>query len=335
MSTIIQQGRFTSNGSPQFINIRSGFDSIFVRNETVLFAGGAGNGAEFFWQRGMVQGRGLVYVKLAADDSLAPQQIAVNAGFFEVDSSGQNPSLPVLGPEVAVTGVTNAAQPVFTTADTGLLGTGSIVRYFNDTNIPNITGFDFEVGPVTLNTNFTMRWALANAPGAVGAGANRAYRHVRFDPIFYPRNRFIVNLVRGATTVITTSVSHGFNVGQKIRLIIPEEFGSVQLDNLSGVVSAVDLVNNTFTLNIDSTNATAFTFPLAAAVPFQFAQAVPDGQDTAFTLQQVPPANILADASNNLAVIGVTLAAGALAPAGQNNDVIYWEARRAFDVNNL
>ena len=77
-------GSFTSSGNPQLITLRSDFDWIHVRNQTVSYAAGAGTGAEFFFDRNsMTDGRGTLYVKGAGAGDLAISEIAANAGFFK------------------------------------------------------------------------------------------------------------------------------------------------------------------------------------------------------------------------------------------------------------
>jgi hypothetical protein len=327
--TILQQGRFTSSGSVQTLQIRSDVDWIRVYNETALIQAAADLGYEFYWQRGMTNGRGVLWTKLGtvANDPVTVGQIAANAGFFLIDSSVQNP-----GAAVAETAITNAVQPVVTTANTGSLATGSIVRLNSDTNLPNIMGFDYEVDTVVANTSFRMRWALANAPGAAGAG-DGFYRQIPFDPIYYPRRRFIVNITQAASAVIRLSVAHGYTVGQEIRFVVPAEFGMIEMNGLSGTITAISTALNTITVDIDSTAFTAFVFPAVADVPFTWAQAVPLGEDTAQALTSA--VDILGDATLNTAFLGMNLAAGTLSPAGQTNDVIYWVAGKSFSVTNL
>ena len=101
------QGRFTSNGSAKILQIRSDLDWMWVYNQTVQYAAGAGTGAEFYWQRGMTQGRGTIYTKTAVTNALAVSQIAANSGFYLVDSS-----LNIPGPSTALTGITNGNPPV-------------------------------------------------------------------------------------------------------------------------------------------------------------------------------------------------------------------------------
>lgn len=324
--TVIQQGRFTSTGAAVNLDIRSDLDWLWVYNETVLHAGGNGDGAQFYWQRGMANGRGVVYNKLAADDSLQPAQIAANAGFFLVDSSIQAPLA-----RVAETAITNAVQPVVSTGNTGSLATGSIVRLENDTNLPNLMGFEYEVDNVVANTSFRMRWALSDAPGAAGAG-DGFYRHIEFDPIYYPRRRYIVNITQANPAVVRTSVTHGYTVGQEIRFKVPVHFHMVEMDGLVGTITAVDTANNTFTVDIDASAFTTYNFPEVADVPFEWAQAVPFGEDTAEALSA--GVDILGGATNNQAILGMRLAAGANSPAGENNDVIYWVAGKSFSVDN-
>ena len=326
----ILQGSFTSTGANVNIPLRSSVDWMWVYNETRLYtvnALAAETVVQAYWRRGMADGRGLAYSRIAgANNPLVPRQLAANSGFFLYDSSGN----PVKA-AVAETGITNAAQPVVSTANTGALTTGSIVRLAGDTNVPNIMGFDFEVDTVVAGVSFRMRWPMVAAPGAVGAG-DGTYRQIAFDPMYYPRHRFIVNITQAASAVVTTSVTHGYTVGQVVRFEVPSHFGMIELDNLAGTITAVDTANNTFTVNIDSSAFTAFAFAAVADYPFSFALVRPVGEDTAEALTAAT--DILADATYNTSAIGMTLVGGVGGPAGQNNDVISWIAGKSFSVDN-
>src|SRR5690606_4582312 len=164
------------------------------------------------------------------------------------------------------------------------------------------------------------------APGAVGAGG--FYRIVNLDSPYYPRRRFIVNITQAAQAVITFSQTHGFTAGQQIRLIVPAQYGMVQMDNQLATVTAVSTANNTVTVNIDSSAFTAFAFPQPGVVPFTQAQAVPVGEDTGFAVTN--NLNILADATVNTSIIVMILSGGAGFPGGDANDVIFWQAGKGF-----
>lgn len=326
-NTIIQQGRFTATGAAQTLQIRSDFDWIKVYNETALAQAAADLGYEFYFQRGMTNGRGVVWTKLGtvANDPVTVGQIAANAGFTLIDSSA-NP----VGNAVAVTGTTNATQPVVSTANTAGLATGSVVRLSGLDNVPNIAGIDFEIDTVVANTSFRMRYALATAPG--GTATTGFYRQIKFDPLFYPRRRFVVNITQAASAVVRLSVTHQFTVGQEVRFVIPDAFGMVEMDGLLGTITAISTANNTITVNIDSSAFTAFAFPQAAAFPFSWAEVVPVGEDTAQAISS--SVDMLDDATINEGYIGVSLAAGTASPAGQILDVIYWVAGKSFSVDN-
>ncbi len=125
-------------------------------------------------------------------------------------------------------------------------------------------------------------------------------------------------------------MDHGYTVGQEVRFSTDDLNGMTEINGLSGTVTAVGSTS-TFTVNIDSSAFTTFTFPVTANPgAYTPAQVVPFGEDTAQALSS--STNILGDATVNTGYIGVKLAYGAAAPAGVNNDVIYWVAGKSFNV---
>ncbi len=320
-------GNFTSDGTNQLISIPIGADTMYVTNYTR--SEGAQTAAfKFYWQRGMADLGGVRYHKEgAANEVSCDNNDAADPGFSLVNTSDQT-----IGAPSAVTAVSDAATFVVSAASTTGLGTdrGDIVRLTGIATEFNTRGFDFEVGTVIDNTSFENRWALANTPG--GAGGAGFYRRVLFDPIFYPRWRNIVDITGGATTLVTTSIAHGYLVGQTVRFTLPAGWGMVELNGLSGTISAVSTANNTFTVKIDSSGFTAFTW-IASQASFEFATVAPAKMDTAQALAS--GVDVYSDARENRAVQGLLLYAGAQSPAGQNNDEIYWAASSSEVVNNL
>lgn len=329
--TIIQQGIFTSLGAPVTLSIRSGVDWIETRNLTAINAGTAAIGYEFEWQAGMQNGTAIETQANGAGNAVFIVPVAAPDGFTIVDSSA-NP----LGAAVATTAATNATRPVVSTASTVGLSAGSVVRIYNNGTVgpagqPALQGMDFSIDTIVANTSFRLANTLANVPGAAGTAG--FYRIVNFPSIFYPRARFIVNITQAATAVVTTSVDHGYTVGQEVRFNVPVNsngtalYGMAQISGLKGTILAV--TNSTFTVNIDTTGFTAFQIPTAAQIgagAFTQPQVVPLGEDS------VIAPNVLDDATVNTAFIGVVLAAGADSPAGQNGDVIIWKAGKSFNV---
>ncbi len=320
------QGRFTSDGTAKILNIRSDVDWMYVYNYTVAAAAGADEGAQFYWQRGMAQGRGLEYRKTTATAALTIREIDAGAGFYLIDTSVNVP-----GPSLALTSISSAATPNVVTANTGSLSDGDIVRIFSTAGALQLGGLDFTIDSVT-GGGFDLSY-MSQIVAAAGPGT---FRRIPYNPIFYPRNRVISNITQAVQAVVTLTVTHGFLPGQVIRFVMPRvtalAYGMTELDGVQATIVAVDTVNNTITVDIDTTGFTAFAFPLTADVPFTPAQVVPVGENTAEALQL--NVNILSDATFNTALIGMLLKAGADSPGGVAEDVIYWVAGKSFSVDN-
>ena len=323
--TIILQGSFVASGNNERVVIRSDADWMSVWNYTVIAAATANFGAYFYWQRGMAANDGIINHFNAAGTEMVLTTAAAGpvGGFTLVDTSG-NP----LTAAVAITAATNATRPVCNTGNTAGLITGSIVRLYTMTGQQSLAGYDFEIDTVVANTSFRIRYAMANAPGAAATAGS--YRIIRWDPIYYPRWRFIANITRAAAAVVTTTVTHGYTVGQVIRFNIPAQFGMIQLDGLAATITAVTA--STLTININTAAFAAFAFPLPAAVRFTQATLAPVGEDTAAVL--AVPVAALQDAVFNEAILAMDLAAGNTSPAGNANDVLYWTIGKSFRNTN-
>lgn len=346
--TILGQGSFTQPATaiPQTIIIPSGVDFLEITNYTQSAAGAAANGFKFYWQRGFPNGTGQMLVNTGGVVTAA---LTANNAFTLYDPS-QNP----VGAAIATTASTNATRPVVSTANTAGLSVGSVVRLSN-TAQTDINGIDFVVGAVNAGVSFTLLTAsnpLANAPGAIGGAG--FYRIINFNSLFYPRKRNIVNITQAVNAQISTAIAHGLTPGQEVRFNIPAVSGMIELNpqptnnyfpqasNQSAIVlTVVDDYN--FTINIDTTAYTAFTYPTIAQQPSSFPEVTPIGEDTATSLSvlgsQVPTigglqiyntnTGILADSTVNTGFLGMTLSTGALLPAGVANDVIFWVAGKS------
>jgi len=399
--TIIGQGTFVANSTglanpnpgvasigqanPWIIQIPSNADWVSVVNYTqygtvgttgAYFNGtaNASNAQEFYWQRGMAAGTGIVRYKGAASAVLDGDTL-VSGGFTLYDPSAQSlGAQPLLGPAVATTASTNATRPVVSTASTAGVSVGTVVRLSN-TAQSDINGQDFVVGAVTVNTSFTLMTAtnaLATAPGAIGGAGFYRIVYNANNPLFYPRRRLITNITQATNAQVSTAIAHGLTPGQEIRFSIPAVSGMIQLNPqilnnyfpTGSVASAIILTvvdDYNFTINIDTTGYTAFTFPTIAQQPSSFPIVVPFGEDTATSLvnmgNQVPTiagqqifntnSGILADSTVNTGFLGMILGTGGngtalttpiLGPSGSiawssgnvaTGDVMYWRAGKS------
>lgn len=404
--TVLQQGTFLANSTglvnpagagvasraqanPTIVAIPSNADWMVVKNFTQWGTVGAAGGAyfngtanadvgiEFYWQRGMPAGAGIVQYKAAASAVIsgdtfgtAGSPVIYSGGFTLYDPSGQSAgALPLLGSPVATTASTNVTRPVVSTGSTAGLAVGSVVRMSN-TAQTDVNGIDMVVGAVVANTSFTLLTAtnpLATAPGVVGGAG--FYRIVNANPLFYPRRRYVVNITQAVNAQVSTSVAHGLTPGQAIRFEIPAVSGMIQLNATPAnnylaatILSVVDDYN--FTINIDTTAFTAFTWPTSIPnqLPVSFPSITPFGEDTAQALintgSQVPTiagqqifntqTGILADSTVNTGYLGMILGAGGnglelttpiLGPSGSltyavttnalTPDLMYWVAGKS------
>jgi hypothetical protein len=303
---------------------QNGLSSVYFAGTNNAFAGNY-----WYWQRGMAAGTGIVQYKTNSASTLNEDTL-VSGGFTLYDPSGQTAgALPLLSAPVATTASTNATRPVVSTGSTAGLTVGSIVR-LNSTAQTDVNGIDFVVGAVVANTSFTLLTstnALATAPGAIGGAG--FYSIVNVNPLFYPRRRIVVNITQANPAQVSTAIPHGMTAGQVIRFEIPSVSGMVQLNpspfNNYQPVTIVQVIDDyNFTINIDTTSFTAFTWPTIAQQPSSFPAFNPVGEDTAAALvspyAQVPSiggqqifntnTGILADSTVNTGYLGMILGGG-------------------------
>lgn len=320
--TILQQGRFISNGGAEELRIRSDVDFMEVFNYTV-----AGEdqttavGVEYYWQKGMPVDEGIEYKKSNAANADNMTQALASGGFTLLDTSDQTP-----GPLVeTITAISNAVIPIVTNTGVNGLSAGDVVRLIDITGAQQLGGIDFTVG---LNTLSDTTFSLDNMSQII-AGTTGSWRKINFDPQFYPTRRTITKIFKGSNTFVQTSVIHGLTVGQSVRLEVPTVYGMQEINGLTGKIVSISDFFNTITLDIDSSGFSNFAYPLTADIPFSMAEVIPIGQSTT-----LPNSNSLADATNNISLIGMKLAAGVDSPAGSDDDVIYWIAGKSFSVSN-
>ena len=273
--TILCQGTFTGTGNAVTVAIPSNADFMWVKNYTQFSAKSANTGFDFYWQRGMAAATGAVYFCNSSSAVLADTLTV--GGFTLYDPSVATSAYSA---NVAITtGVSNATRPVVTTSNTtGLVAAsssvvGSVVRLNSPGFPPN--GIDFTVGAVSAGVSFTLlsaAGALATAPGAAGTLGN--YQIQNFDRLYYPRNRYIAKITQANPAVVTTTVPHGLTPGQAVRFNIPAVSGMTQLNPtlannyLTATVVSISTTDaNIFSIGVDTTGFTAFTWPTSAQSP--------------------------------------------------------------------
>lgn len=320
--TILQQGKFTADGSDVELQLRSDVDWMRVLNYTIADADQTtALATEFYWQRGMDADTGIAYKKSNAANAANLTDALASGGFTLLDTSGS----PLGTLNATITDVSGASVPVVTNSGTNGLVAGDVVRITNLVGAQQLGGIDFTVGNGTLSsTTFSLDYMAQIVASTSTTGS---WRKINFQPQFYPRHRTISAISKASSAVITMTVAHGYTAGQAVRINVPAACGMTEIDGLIGNITAVTA--STITVDIDSTAFTTFAFPVTAAVPFTPALVVPVGETADGTY-----ANNLGDATDNVSFIGMKLAGGAGAPGGASTNVMYWVAGKSFSVSN-
>lgn len=322
MTTILQQGRFTSNEETKQLILRSDVDWIEVYNYTQAGAQNTpGRAVKYFWQRGFANDTGIKYAKSDGADTIEVTTVTAG-GFTLFDSSSSR----IGALDTTITAISTADPPAVTVNSTASLSTGDVVRFSNQNGASQLGGIDFTI-TVVDGTTFSLPYMTQLAQ----AGGNGEFRPIKYDPLFYPPKRFITNITQAQQAVVSMSVRHNYTVGQEVQLVVPDIYGMSEANRTVATIVASTVTNtvNTITLDVDTSNFSAFNFPDDGDSPFTPAYVVPVGQAA-----ERPYGHLLDDATENTGKIGIELAAGPQAPAGSNNDVIYWVAGKAFEVDN-
>ncbi len=126
----------------------------------------------------------------------------------------------------------------------------------------------FTIVTVPSTTTFTINWNTNQSNyTALTVQTVPTVKKILYPFLYVPQDNVITGLTLAATTTVTTSMYHNFEVGQEVAFRIPPQWGTTQLNSLPNtvipgspiygyVVSVTD--NWTFVVNINSSAYTAF-----------------------------------------------------------------------------
>lgn len=332
----IQTGIFTADGSNKTIMLKADADRVIIENETEMAATNSGHGFRYTWYLGLRTSMIMEYHP-SADHTSAID--VISDAILPIDRFTIREDLDF----ISITAGTNATQPVYSTADTDGLESGSIIRIY-ETDQSNLNGIDFLIDNVVTNTSFRIASTLATAPGIV-AGASGSYINVSYDPYtdealgsnflnykgISRREINIVDITKASAAVITTATNHYVDIDGYIKITVPSVYGMTQLD--AGVARAVSVTDTTITTDIDSSAFTAFKFPIYTDYPFDKAtiELVKDRDDTDENVDNQGNERVTNERN---ALLAMTLKAGSALPAGSSGDVIRWTVYNAEDEDD-
>ena len=313
---LVSTGSFTSDGTATTLQFSQTIDYFVVRNRSIWGSNPADLVVEATWFSTYAQGQATTISESAAGVMSATLVAAGGAGFREVDQSTLED-----GPLVAVgTAITTATPAVV--SDASAVGTapvvGDIVRLFNTTGMLQIAGLEFQVTAVNPGATYT----LGNLPAAafLAAATNVDFRIVP-QARFTERRRWITLITSANPAVVTTSIDHGYSVGDRVTINVPDSlFAMTQINGLTANITAVTA--STFTTDIDSSAFDTFVFPTSAqaAAGISHANVVPFGEI----------ATSLASPTENVSLFGLNLGT---AVVGVSTDVMDWRAYSSQPAN--
>ncbi len=148
-NTILQQGRFTSDGSAKILALRGDIDWMMVYNETIATASQTTAVAvKFYWQRGFADNAKWSTFKSNAANAANLDQFITSNGFSLADTSAN----PVGTLNATTTAISAAAIPVVSNSGTNALSAGDVVRIINTTSTPQFVGLEGTVKEIIEST---------------------------------------------------------------------------------------------------------------------------------------------------------------------------------------
>lgn len=302
--TLVATGSFTSDGTARDIQFSQPIDYFVVRNRSTW--GATPNArVESTWRATYAAGQSTGILETGAGALNAAADAAGGNGFTAIDQSNlTNGALVATG--TAIT----AANPAVV-SDANNPAVGDIVRLYNTTGMLQVSGIDFEVTAVAAGVSYTLGYL--DASGFAAAATNADYRIVP-QARYTERRRWITSITAANPAVVTTSVAHGYSVGDKVAIYVPDaNFGMVEINGLEAEITAVTA--STFTTDIDSSGFTAFAFPTSAqaAAGITHAHVVPVGE----------VATSLESPTDNASVFALRLGTSVV---GANTNVMDWWA---------
>ena len=310
-------GQFVSTGAVVNIVVPSQYQDFEILDMTDF---ATSNSTSIMRARGssyMTAGSAYYSVGSGANSILTEKYTSTGGFTFIADSGNQTP-----GAQLSGSALSSAAPGVVSSANTSTLANGNIVRMYNVAGAQQISGMEFTVGSVSANSSFALSY-LDTTLTNLTAGTTSNYRIIPYNPRYYPSRRYITNIgASSGNTIITLSVTHGYTVGQTVRIYVPTNFGTGTNPFVTGSVASTAVpativaigtadtsgFTNTITVNV---NSSAFTFGWPTSASFATGSQVPFvdpvGEAATTVAGSVNPANLLDDATRNQSFTGVQI----------------------------
>ena len=328
--TIVTQGTFTQPEPAvnQIIPLPSGAD-YFVSTNLTKMASASTTGCV----RGEWYGSGLTAVNDGLQWSKSSGDAISIQSFAAATANGFTYVTSFPAPQAALTGTTISKATDAIATVTNTYSEGDTVVIYNAVGMQQISGMTFTISSVS-SSGFTLLGL--DSSGFASAATSFMVRRVnQFTPV-EPSFLYVTKVSQATNAQVTTSQANNLVVGQKVEFQIPGSYGMVQLNNFNQasskppiILSVIDAYN--FTINVNTTNYTAFANPASALSPTAalFATLAPAGQSATYNpITQVTTGYNFTTVPfrTGIFVPYMYLPAGVGSPGGQANEVIAYQA---------
>jgi hypothetical protein len=282
-------GTFVSTGAAKAINLPFQPTRVDIWNYSAALAAPSANAVlTAHWDSFMGNGFAIEQAYNATPVLVADVVVANGISVFSAGLSQQfGAKQQVIGITKANPARVNVTAHGYSVGDTVILGG---LAQSATTGMNQISGIPFTIVTVSDADHFDVEWNTnqSNFTAISGSPTGAYVMKVLYPFLYAPEDNVVSFVTTGATTTITTTMYHNFEVGQEIAFRIPSVYGTTQLNSLPNVVipgspvygyvlSVTD--NWTFVCSINSVGYTAFNSnqPYANYPGLQFPQVVAVG----------------------------------------------------------
>ncbi len=273
----LAKGSFVATGTSGFVNLPFTPDYVELWNYTNIKTAALNSVTRAWWDSNLIDTTSSTIPTMlqlyGAATTSTVNDVILNGATTPGINAFKAGQMLQYGPSQQIVSATAANPPVFTVTGHGYkVGDTVLLKGLYQsasTGMAQMAGMMFTIITVGSANTFTVSWDASgtNYTALSASPVGSTVQKVLYPFIYVPQDNYISLITLGATTQVTTTMDHNFEVGQQIAFRIPQAYGTVELNSLPNllipgspaygyVISVAS--NRTFTCNINSSAYTAF-----------------------------------------------------------------------------
>ncbi len=241
---------FQSNGSAQVFNLAYLPRSVFFLNKTAYGQDDQFDVVKAHGYSSDSNGRAYVDYHDAGSANLSAAGIATGGFSFITRDT------PRFGAAKSLTQISKAGDAEFKVTLHGY-AVGDVIWVTNTDLMNNLTGFPLRVKSVADTGTFTVEFDTNTA--AFTAATSGTVKQLLHPDLYVPFGCVVESMTAATSAVIGTTVAHSFQVGQRVRLNGFANYGMVEAEDKTALVTAVGTTS--ITIDLNSVGFTTFAWP--------------------------------------------------------------------------